>query len=201
MHFVPLVAMSFPFGSATGAPRDSLRGRYSWQWVPFELGLGAKLIDELYIGGYVNLGVGYEGSDLETEKRCEAGDDVSDDVSCSSVNVHTGLEVRYSVSPDESSSLSLGYGVGYTAATESISDAGGYRETSSMQGIDWARLSFGYDFRLVRGFGMGPFAVAHIGRYAHQRTEIREIVTFSGEVDDAAFHTWLTVGFRMVIFP
>lgn len=201
MHFVPLVALSFPFGDATGEARDSLGGRYSWQWVPFELGLGAKLIDELYLGGYLNLGVGYEGSDLQTEKRCESGNDVSDDVSCSSVNVHTGLEVRYTLTPEESSSLTLGYGVGYTAATQSISDAGQYSETSTVQGIDWARITVAYDFRLVRGFGMGPFAVAHVGRYTHQRTKIRDIVTFSGDVPDAAFHTWLTVGFRMVIFP
>ena len=70
-----------------------------------------------------------------------------------------------------------------------------------MQGIDWARLSGGFDFRLVRGFGIGPFAVAHVGRYVHQRTEIREVVTFSGEVADPAFHAWLTLGLKMVIFP
>ena len=149
MHFVPLTAMSFPFGSATGERSDSLSSRYSWQWVPFDIGLGAKLIDELYVGGYLNLGVGYEGSDLKTEKRCEAGDDLGDDVSCSSVNVHAGLEVRYTFAPAESASGWLGYGVGITAATQSISDAGQYEETSTVQGIDWARISGGVDFRFL----------------------------------------------------
>jgi hypothetical protein len=201
MHFVPLTAMSFPFGSATGERGDALSSRYSWQWVPFDLGLGAKLIDELYVGGYLNLGVGYEGSDLKTEARCEAGDDLGDDVSCSSVNVHAGLELRYTFAPAESASGWLGYGVGITTATQSISDAGQYEETSTVQGIDWARISGGLDFRFSRGFGMGPFGVFHIGRYTHQRTEMHDVATFSGDIADAAFHAWLTVGLRMVIFP
>ncbi len=201
MHFVPLTAMSFPFGSATGERSDSLSSRYSWQWVPFDIGLGAKLIDELYVGGYLNLGVGYEGSDLKTEKRCEAGDDLGDDVSCSSVNVHAGLEVRYTFAPAESASGWLGYGVGITAATQSISDAGQYKETSAVQGIDWARISGGLDFRFSRGFGMGPFGVFHVGRYTHQRSEMRDVATFAGDIADPAFHAWLTVGLRMVIFP
>jgi opacity protein-like surface antigen len=201
MHFVPLTAMSFPFGSATDERNDSLSSRYSWQWVPFDLGLGAKLIDELYVGGYLNLGVGYEGSDLKTEKRCEAGDDVGDDVSCSSVNVHAGLELRYTFAPAESASGWLGYGVGITVATQSISDAGQYKETSTVQGIDWARISGGLDFRFSRGFGMGPFGVFHVGRYTHQRTEMQDVATFSGDIADPAFHAWLTVGLRMVIFP
>lgn len=201
MHLVPLVAMSFPFGSATGERGDSLGARYSWQWVPFDIGLGAKVIDELYVGGYLNLGVGYEGSDLRTEDRCEAGGDVGDDVSCSSVNVHAGLEVRYTFAPAESATGWLGYGVGITAATQSISDAGRYEETSTVQGIDWARISGGLDFRFSHGFGMGPFGVFHVGRYTHQRTEMLDVATFSGDIADPAFHAWLTVGLRMVIFP
>ena len=201
MHLVPLVAMSFPMGSATGERGDSLGARYSWQWVPFDIGLGAKVIDEIYVGGYLNLGVGYEGSDLKTEDRCEAGDDLGDDVSCSSVNVHAGLEVRYTFEPAESVTGWLGYGVGITSATQSISDAGRYQETSTVRGIDWARVSGGLDFRSSRGFGLGPFGVFHIGRYTHQRTEMREVATFSGDIADPAFHAWLTVGLRMVIFP
>jgi hypothetical protein len=169
--------------------------------VPFDIGLGAKIIDELYVGGYLNLGVGYEGSDLKTEQRCEAGDDLGDDVSCSSVNVHAGIELRYTFSPAEGATGWLGYGVGITAATQSISDAGRYEETSTAQGIDWARISGGLDFRFSRGFGLGPFGVFHVGRYTHQRTEMHDVATFSGDIADPAFHAWLTVGLRMVIFP
>jgi hypothetical protein len=30
---------------------------------------------------------------------------------------------------------------------------------------------------------------------------MRDVVTFSGDIADPAFHAWLTVGLRMVIFP
>ena len=201
MHIVPFTAMAFPFGRATDARRDWLNGRYSWQWVPLSLGLGAKLIDELYLGAYLDLGVGYEGSDSKTKSRCEAGDDLSDDVDCSSLSVHAGVEARYNIAPSDSLNGWLGYGFGLTTGSQSISDAGRYSETTTAHGIDFARLSGGLDFRLSRGFGMGPFAVFSLGRYLNQRTVIRDDVTFSGSIDNPAFHSWVTIGLRLVMFP
>jgi hypothetical protein len=201
MHFVPLMGLTFPFGSATGGRGDNLSGRYSWQWMPLEVGLGAKALDELYIGGYVNFGVGWEGSDVKTAGRCTAGDGVSDDVSCSSTSVHAGLEARYTFTPEESMSGWIGYGAGITAATQYISDAGRYSESTTAQGIEFARFSGGLDFRTSRGFGLGPFATLALGRYTHTRTEIRNVVTFSGSIDDPSTSAWVSVGLRMVVFP
>jgi hypothetical protein len=201
MHIVPLLAVSFPFGDATGDRGDALSARYGWQWMPLEIGLGAKVIDSLYVGGYFNVAVGAEGDDLRTERRCEAGDDLDDDVSCSAVSWHVGLELRYAFTPADNLTGWVGYGAGFTSATQTISDVGRYKETSTAQGIDWARLSGGLDFRASRGFGLGPFAVVSVGRYVHRRTEIRQIATFSGDIDDPAVHAWLSVGLRLVIFP
>jgi hypothetical protein len=201
MHFVPFAAVSFPFGYATDARGDSLAARYGWQWMPLEVGLGAKIIEELYLGAYFNAAVGSEGDDVHTEGRCEAGNDVDDDVSCSAASFHLGLELRYTFSPGERLTGWVGYGAGITTASQTISDAGRYSETSSAQGYDWARLSGGMDFRAGRGFGLGPYAAVSIGRYVHQRTEIGNIVTFSGEIERAAMHAWLSVGLRMVVFP
>ena len=201
MHLVTLTAVAFPFGAATAGRADALSARYGWQWVPFEIGLGAKVTDELYFGAYFNVGVGAEGSDTTTERHCEAGNDIEDDVSCSSATVHAGLEARYSFMPAESTNAWLGYGVGITTASQSISDAGRYDETSTAQGIDFARLSGGLDFRVGRGFGLGPFAVVSVGRYSHQRTTINNVVTFSGDIDHPAMHAWVSVGLRMAIFP
>jgi hypothetical protein len=201
MHFVPLTAVAFPFGDATGARRDSLSARYSWHWVPLELGMGAKILDELYLGGYVSVGVGYEGSDAKTEAHCEAGNDVDDDVSCSSVSVHAGIEARYGFAPADSMNGWLGYGFGITTGTQTISDGGRYRESTTVQGFDLARLSGGLDFRFKRGFGLGPYGIVSIGRYVHTRTEIRDEVTFSGDIDDKELHAWVSLGLRMVIFP
>jgi hypothetical protein len=201
MHIVPLTAIAFPFADATDGRGDALSARYGWQWVPFEIGLGAKLLDELYIGAYFDVGVGYEGDDIKTRRRCESGNDLEDDVSCSSATVHAGFEARYGFMADESMNVWLGYGAGITTASQTISDAGKYDETSTAQGFEFARLSGGLDFRLSRGFGMGPFAVVSLGRYTHQRTEIRNVVTFSGDIDAPSTHAWASLGLRLVIFP
>jgi hypothetical protein len=201
MHIVPFTGVAFPFGRASDAPRDSLSARYSWHWIPLELGLGAKIIDELYLGAYFNVGAGWEGSDSHTESRCEAGYGVDDDVSCSSVSVHGGIELRYTFTPAEPLSGWVGYGVGATSVTQSISDAGRYDESNTAQGIEFARLSGGLDFRVKRGFGLGPYALVSVGRFVHQRTEIRNDVTFSGAIPDPALHAWLALGLRIVVFP
>ena len=201
MHFVPLTGVLFPFGSATGARGDSLSNRYGWQWVPFEIGLGVKITDELYLGPYLSVGVGAEGSDLAVEKRCEAGDDVIDDVSCSAVSVRMGLEVRYTFTPAEQMSGWVGYGFGYSGGSQTISDEGRYTETETARGLELARLTGGLDFRLTRVFGLGPYAVASIGRYNAQRTEIRNGEASNRDIAEPATHVWLGLGLRMVILP
>jgi hypothetical protein len=201
MHFVPFTGIAIPIGDATNAPRDSLGARYSWQWVPLEVGLGAKIVDEFYVGAYFNVGLGWEGSDARTKGRCDAGDGLEDDNSCSSVSVHAGVELRYTFTPADAMSGWLGYGIGATSVTETISDAGRYSESSTVQGIDFARLSGGLDFRVKRGFGLGPYAILSIGRFMHQRTSVLDEVTFSGAIPDPAFHAWLGLGLRMVVFP
>ena len=45
---------------------DRLGRRYAWQW-PLGLGLGGKVSDSVYIGGYLGLAFGAEGSDLDIE--------------------------------------------------------------------------------------------------------------------------------------
>jgi hypothetical protein len=201
MHFVPLTAVAFPLGSATGASRDSLSGRYSWHWIPLEVGLGAKVVDHLYVGTYFNFGVGWEGNDPDTEAHCEAGDDLEDDVSCSSVSGRGGIELRYTFTPAEGASAWAGYGIGGTFASQTISDEGRYREVTTASGLELARLSGGIDFRVKSGFGLGPFVVLSVGRFLHQRTELRNAVAYSGSIDDTAFHAWLSLGLRMVVFP
>jgi hypothetical protein len=201
MHFVPLTAVLFPFGDATGERGDALSSRYGWQWMPLDIGLGAKISDEIYLGAYLNLAVGSEGSDLRTGSRCDAGADLEDDVSCSAVSVRAGIEARYTFTPGESVSGWVGYGIGITSGTQYISDAGRYSESSTARGIEVGRITGGLDFRTRRGFGLGPFAMLSVGRYVHQRSEIRDVPTFSGDIQNPDTHLWLGIGLRMVVFP
>ncbi len=200
MHFVPATAVLFPVGAATSAANDSLSARYAWQWMPLEVGLGAKVIDPLYLGAYLNFAYGLEGSDLRTEARCDQDSDVVDDVSCSATSVRLGVEARYTFTPAERMSGWVGYGFGYTFGSQTISDTGRYTETSTAQGLELARLTGGLDFRVKRGFGLGPFALVSIGRYTRERTTINNVVS-SSDIADPAVHAWLSVGLRMVVFP
>lgn len=201
MYLTPLMALAFPIGEASGARGDQLSARYAWQWMPLDVGLGAKLIDELYVGAYATVGLGAEGDDSRTEGRCEAGDGVEDDVSCSAMSLHAGVEAHYVFTPAESMTGFVGYGFGINGGVQTISDAGRYSESTTARGFDWARVSGGLTFRLSRGFGMSPFAMVSLGRYTHQRTEIRNVETSSADISDPAFHAWLALGLRLVIFP
>jgi hypothetical protein len=109
--------------------------------------------------------------------------------------------LRYTFTPAESISGWVGYGLGITTASQTISDAGRYSETSTANGLELARLTGGLDFRASRGFGLGPFALVSLGRYTHQKTEINNVVTNSSSIDNPALHAWVSVGLRMVIFP
>lgn len=175
MYIVAMTGVQFPlpFGAVSDAKGDTLGARYGWQWVPLELGLGSKIIDELYVGGYFSVSAGFEGHDQRVAARCEAGtDDVIDDVSCSSATVHAGIEVRYSFAPAERINGWVGYGFGYTGASQTISDDGRYSETSAVSGLDLARLTGGLDFRFTRGFGLEPYVAISMGRYSHRSTTI-----------------------------
>jgi hypothetical protein len=95
----------------------------------------------------------------------------------------------------------VGYGFGFTSASQTISDQGRYSETSTAQGLELARLTGGLDFRVKRGFGLGPFVMLSLGRYTHQRTEITNLERSAGDIANPAVHGWLSLGLRMVIFP
>jgi hypothetical protein len=200
MHLVTGVMV--PFGSVSGAPGDDLGSRYAWQ-VPFEIGLGAKATEKLYLGGYFGFSLGAEGSDARVEQACDDQDgNLDNDISCSTYTVRAGAEVRYFFSPADESSPWLGYGIGISAATQTIQDrARGRRESTTASGFELARLGFGVDFRLSKVVGLGPTLVAGVGRYNHTRTEVNGDETFDGDLDDPRFHVWGTLGFRMVFFP
>jgi hypothetical protein len=200
MHLVTGVMV--PFGTVSGAPGDDLGRRYAWQ-VPFEIGLGAKATEKLYIGGYMGFSVGAEGSDSRVEQACDDSDNnLDNEITCTTSTLRAGVEVRYFFTPAADSSPWLGYGIGFASAKETIHDrARGRKESTTASGYELARLGFGVDFRLSRVVGLGPTLVAAVGRYSHTRTEVNGDETFDGDLDDPRFHVWGTLGFRLVFFP
>jgi hypothetical protein len=191
---------SLPFGDATGAPSDTLRRRYAWQ-IPIVVDLGAKVTPAIFVGGYLHVGFGSEGSDAQVEGYCDDNDsNLENDVSCSVVTLRIGVEGHYHFQPDQKVNPWLGYGIGYEAAIQSLTDRQrGYSETNTSSGVTYAQLSGGVDFRAL--VGGGPFMELSLGRFTHATVEQNGRKVFSGDIEDRAFHAWLTMGLRLVVRP
>ncbi|HVU01200.1 MAG TPA: hypothetical protein VHE30_05590 [Polyangiaceae bacterium] len=192
--------VSFPTGDATGASGDTLGRRYAWQ-IPLALDLGGKVSDSVYVGGYLGLGFGGEGSDFVTESACrDDDDDLQNDIACSAFSFRLGVEGEYSFSPGERWNPWIGYGVGFESSEESIEDRRRhYRETQISTGYTLGKISVGVDRRAAVGFG--PFLEVALGRLTHGRTLVNDAEVGSGTIPAQAFHAWITLGLRMVIRP
>ncbi len=191
---------AFPVGDATGNRGDQLGRRYAWQ-VPFAIGLGGKITEAIYVGGYFGLAFGAEGSDLTTESACRDRDDnFQNDIACSALSLQLGLEGIYYFRPAERWSPWLGYGFGIEASQETIEDrVRKYREEQFSSGYTVAKLSVGVDRRSA--VGIGPFGEIAVGRFTHVRTDVNDAEVASGSISSQAFHAWITLGLRLVVAP
>lgn len=191
---------SFPFGNATGNSADTLGRRYAWQ-VPVAVELGAKPLRSLFIGLYLQLGFGGEGSDHEVTAYCDDNDEnFSNDVSCSVLTARIGLLMNYQLAPDKVINPWVGYGIGFESATQSINDKQHrYTESTTASGITYAQLAGGVDFR--GDVGVGPYAEVALGSFWRTSTEQYGRKVYSGSIDDRALHAWVTLGVRFVVRP
>lgn len=192
--------LRFPMGDATDRPGDSLGRRYAYQ-LPIGIDLGAKVIPNLYLGGFFNLAFGSEGSDARIEAYCDDdNDDFENDISCSTIGIDVGLRAQYHFAPDRELNPWIGYGFGFGAIYQNVNDQErGYDESSASSGFDFARLEAGIDFR--KRVGIGPLIELTIGRFSRERSEVRGESTFDGAIEERALHYWLMVGGRLVILP
>lgn len=191
---------SFPMGEASGTASDTLGRRYAWQ-IPIAIDLGAKITRSIFIGTYLQVGFGGEGSDTEVTAFCDDNDhNFSNDVSCSVVTARIGLLANYQFSPDHVVNPWVGYGFGFESATQSLTDKQhGYSESTTASGLTYAQLAGGIDFR--GAVGGGPYAELAIGRFLRSSTEQYGRRVYSGDIEDRAVHAWLTLGVRFVVRP
>lgn len=197
------LGMSFPAGKATGEPGDRLGSRYKYQWQFLWVSLGAKITDEIFIGGYADIALGNKGSDVRVRSACRDDDaNLENDIGCSASTLRVGLETRYSLFPDKLSNLWFGYGFGPVLASQSIDDrVSGRRETSQAAGWEYAKLSLGLTQRPFKGLGIGPYAMWSVGQFNSARTEINDETVFNGKIEDRALHFWGHLGLRLVLLP
>jgi len=196
------MGLALPLGLASGARGDALNERYASQFA-LETEIGAKASEALFVGGYLGFGLGAEGRDERIESFCDDdGSNAENDIECSVVSLRIGVVGRWSFSPAESLNPWLAYGIGYESQSQSINDrVVGRRETTMASGIEFARLSGGFDWRPGKTFGFGPMLEASLGSYTKTSTEVNGETTFDGDVEDSAVHTWVTLGLRGVFFP
>lgn len=183
---------SVPMGSimknAAGAGGELKMSDVTSGQVPIILDIGGKVIPELFIGGYFGLGFG--GTAGQVHDSCKAANE-----SCLGVSAQLGIEAQYHILPAGSANPWLGYGIGFEslALSESHDNA---TQTTSFGGFQFARLSGGVDFRVNRGFGVGPFIEYSLGQYSSVHSGGQDI-----DIQNKSGHQWLTFGVRFVLFP
>ena len=156
--------------------------------IPLTLDLGAKVTKWIFIGGYVSFAAGLAGGDLS--KTCDQLR-----LDCRSLSFRIGAQVTYAIAPDEWLNPWLGYGLGYSSIT--VGDDGA---DVTYRGFDFGHFMAGLDLRLSRTFGLGPYVVFTVGKYA-SRTIETATGTIDGDISGRSFHYWLTVGPRLTIMP
>jgi hypothetical protein len=197
------LGISVPFGKATGEPGDSLGARYKYQWQFLWVSLGAKITDEVFVGGYADIALGNKGRDVRVRNACRDTDsNLENDVGCSASTMRIGLETRYSLFPDRRTNVWFGYGFGPMLSSQTINDrTSGTRETTQGAGWEYARLSAGLTQRPLKGLGIGPYATWSIAQFVSSRTEINDETLFNGEIENRALHFWGHLGLRVVLLP
>ncbi len=182
---------SIPMGKASGEPGDDLSETFSGQ-VPILVDLGGKLGDNVFLGGYVGLGIGGAGSTVGTACDKYA-------VSCATASFRLGAELQYHFSPDEKTNPWLGYGIGLESSAVGGSTSRGDFSVAGV-GPEFAHLMGGLDFRLSSGFGVGPFVDLSIAQYNQIQVKVPGD-TSTQNITNKAIHEWLTIGARFVFWP
>jgi hypothetical protein len=182
---------ALPFGKASD---DAKMSDFVTGQVPLFVEIGGKPIKQLFIGGYV--GVAFGGVAGDMEDACDTLD-VDCDVA---VTTRLGVEVQYHILPDQDLNPWVGYGLGLEGTSIAVTD-GDQDGTITNAGFEFARLSAGIDFRINRVFGVGPFADFSFGKYYSYQIDAPRFPDEDGDIEDRAFHEWLTVGARFVFFP
>lgn len=183
--------VAIPFGEADKG--EKMSDITSLQ-VPLIVDIGAKVIPQLFLGGYFGFGFGGAGGKLADD--CSASS-----ASCISVGLRIGVEAQYHILPGAGVNPWLGYGIGYESLALSMSNDGDDASVGS-GGLEFAHFMGGADVRLNRKFGIGPFVDVALGRYSTFSTEFNGN-SISRNIDDSlrTTHGWVMFGARMVFFP
>jgi hypothetical protein len=183
---------ALPLGDFDGEPNAAMSQIYSGQ-VPFIFDIGGKLTENVFLGGYLGLGIGGTGSMFDAVCG-QSG------ATCATATFRLGIETHYQFLPAAFSNPWLGYGIGIESSAAGVSQ-GGRDLTFSGTGFEFAHFLGGVDFRLSRAFGLGPFVDFSLGQYDRARIDLGTGTAVDGSIATKAMHEWLAFGVRAVLFP
>jgi hypothetical protein len=180
-----------PLGTAFGGGQGLTETKFSdvsSGHVPFILDIGAKVIPELFVGGYFGLGFGGAGGQLSD--TCKAGN-----MDCVTIDFHFGVEAQYHILPAALANPWIGYGLGFESFGVGQS-LNGVSRTTTFTGFEFARFMGGVDFRVTRVFGVGPFVDLSMASFTRESDGDNSV-----SIPQTGTHEWLTLGARFVFFP
>jgi hypothetical protein len=183
--------VALPFGDADKSVSMS---DISTAQVPLLIDLGGKLGRNVFLGAYVGFAVGGASRGF-LEDMCDQGN-----VSCATVSVRLGAQVQYHFMPAEQVNPWLGYGIGVESLGLGASRSGSPDRTVALGGFEFAHLMGGFDFRLGKVFGIGPFVDYSLGQYGSATIKVGD-TSREFDLGEKALHHWLTLGVRGTFFP
>ena len=188
MAFRPGIAI--PMGSAAkGTSQSDLFGPQ----LSMILDIGGKPIDNLFIGGYLGLGIGGAGG--KSADNCDRSN-----ATCTAATIRLGVQAQYHIIPEGKINPWVGYGIGIESSGLGQS-TGGTTVTSTVTGWEFAHLMGGVDFRLSKTIGIGPVVDFSIAQYSRTSTSGGTRSSDGADIKDKTMHEWLTIGARLVLFP
>jgi hypothetical protein len=183
---------AYPLGKASGVGAAKMSDVTTGQ-VPVIVELGGKVVPNLFLGGYLGIAGGLAAGKLDD--LCDGAD-----LDCYALGIRAGLEGHFQLMPHGRTNPWIGYGIGFERLTIAMSD-GDDRGSLTYTGPEYARVMAGLDFRLSRGFGLGPFFDVSIGKYTRYDDDPPGGERDDGDIPKTAMHEWVTVGARFVFFP
>jgi hypothetical protein len=173
---------AIPAANVSQGDGNSMNDVFAWQ-LPLLVEIGAKPIEELFVGAYAGFGLGGVASSFE--KQCNAAA-----VSCSTHTLRIGLEGIVHLLPARRIDPWIGYGIGLESSTVTAETNKAFA-TRGVSGLELAHLTAGMDVRISHYFGIGPFLDVAIGRYTslHQDATLTQPAT-DDDIAHPAAHLW-----------
>ena len=181
------VGYGAPFGAAAATDDGAANlDRAVTGTVPVELSFGYRFTPRFH----ASLAVQYAAGLSRRGPAAACPDDPA--VPCHVHHVRGAIGIEVHILPAFIADPWLGLGMGYEYLRVG---AGAPEQGNEFQGIEYANLHAGVDFRLVRGLRLGPFFTATIGRFDLVQP-IPTDLTWS-PITNKALHEWLYFGVRV----